>query len=183
MGDFGWPSGLLPVSNENNEMIEYSRTGKVITPLDKALDKIVNGVAIITTSLGKTPYGMTAAWFTRASNEPYLVTVSVWKKNFTHENIQKSRIYAINILDESKKDLAVHFGRQSGRDVNKFKQIVYRNGKSGSPILYMDAMAYVDCQVVKTLEAGDHTIFLGQVLQAETISPHNHLVYNRKDFP
>lgn len=171
------------MSIENKEVIEYSRSGKVITALDNALDRIVHGVAIITTAFNNRPYGMAAAWFTRASNEPYLVAVSVWKKNFTHQKIQESRIFAINILEEGKKDLAVHFGQQSGRDVNKFKQIGYRTGKSDSPILCRDIVAYVDCQVVNTLDAEDHTIFLGKVIQAEIVSPNDPLIFNRKDFP
>ena len=173
----------MPRTKENRRKNEYSTTGKLITPLDRALDKIVHGVAIITTCVNGKPYGMAAAWVTRASNEPYLVSVSVWKENLTHEKIQKSGVYAINILDESKKHLAIHFGRHPGRDVNKFEQIVYRKGKSGSPILYMDAVAYVDCQVIKAIEAGDHTILLGQVLQAEIMRPHHPMIYARKDYP
>jgi len=171
------------MTTQHEEVTEYSRSGKIITQLDNALDKITHGVAIITTSWKNKPYGMAAAWFTRASNEPYLISVSVWTKNFTHENIEKSRIYAVNILGETKKDLAIHFGRQSGRDVNKFELIAYRTGKSGSPILYRDAIAYVDCQVVDAFEAGDHTIFLGKVLQAEIICDQDPLIYRRKDYP
>ncbi len=163
--------------------IEYSRTGKTITPLDKALDKISHGVAAITTYWDEKPYGMAAAWFTRASNEPYLMTVSVWQENFTHDVFLKSHVFAANILGENKQKLAIHFGRQSGRDIDKFSHITYRTEVTGSPILYKDAIAYMDCRIVDTLKAGDHTIFLGQILQAAILNEDNPLIYNRKDYP
>ena len=171
-----------PSMMDKEEEIEYSRTGKIITPLDRALDKILHGIGIVTTSLARRPYGMTATWFTRVSNSPYLVIVSVWQKNFTHDNIARSRVYAINILGERERDLATQFGSESGRDVDKFRQVVYRIGKTGSPILYQDAIAYIDCQVVDTMEAGDHTIFLGQVVEAAILSPQDPQVYHRKDY-
>ena len=167
---------------ENEEEIEYSKIGKIITPLDRALDKTLHGIGIVTTSLEGTPYGMAAAWFTRASNEPYLVSVSVWHRNYTHEKIAQSRVYAINILGKGKRDLVIHFGHQSGRDVNKFKDIVYRTGRSSAPILHQDAIAYVDCKVVDTMKAGDHTIFLGYVLDAENLQRLDPEVYHRKDY-
>jgi flavin reductase (DIM6/NTAB) family NADH-FMN oxidoreductase RutF len=166
-----------------SETVEFSRTGKQINATDMALDRLVSGVAIVTTCYERMPYGMTAAWFARASNEPYMVTVSVWGKNFTHEKMILSRNYAINILDEHSKDLAVHFGRQSGRDVDKFANIPYRLGESGAPILFKDCLAYIDCRMVDSMKAGDHTIFLGHVLRAEILVQHDSLVYNRKDFP
>ena len=169
--------------SEKEEQIEYSRTGKIITPLDKALDKITHGVAIITTYWDDQPYGMTAAWFTRASNQPYLMTVSVLNKNFTHDVLLKSGIFAANILGERKKEFAIHFGRQSGRNVNKFSQVDYRIELSGSPILYKDALAYVDCRIGNTLKAGDHTILLGEVLQAAILRDEDPLIYDRKDYP
>ena len=128
--------------SENENPVEYSRSGKLITPLDRALDKITCGVAVITTHWNEKPYGMTAAWFTRSSNEPYLMTVSVWNENFTHDMLLKSKIFATNILGESQRELAIHFGRQSGRDIDKFAGLSYRTEKSGSPILNKDATVF-----------------------------------------
>ena len=168
---------------ENENPNEYSRSGKLITPLDKTLDKITCGVAVITTHWNEKPYGMTAAWFTRSSNEPYLMTVSVWNENFTHDILLESKIFAANILGESHRKLTIHFGRQSGRDIDKFKDVRYRTEKSGSPILYKDAIAYMDCRTVNTMNAGDHTIFLGEILQAAILSEEAPLIYDRQDYP
>ena len=163
--------------------VEYTRSGKLITPIDRALDKITCGVAVITTHWDEKPYGMTAAWFTRSANEPYLMTVSVWNENFSHDILLKSKIFAVNILGENQQELAIHFGRQSGRDIDKFTGIRYRTEKSGSPILYKDAVAYMDCRTVNSMNAGDHTIFLGKILQAAVLRQEVPLIYDRKDYP
>ncbi len=167
----------------NEEPLEYSRGGKIITPQDKALDKITHGVAVITTCWNDKPYGMTAAWFARASNEPYLMTVSVWNENCTHDVLLKSGIFAANILGETKKEFAIHFGRQSGRQVDKFSQVPYRTEVSGSPILYKDAIAYMDCRIANNLKAGDHTIFLGEIFKADFLNKEDPLIYDRRDYP
>jgi flavin reductase (DIM6/NTAB) family NADH-FMN oxidoreductase RutF len=171
------------MSSKNENRIEYTRYGKLITPQDKALDKITCGVAVITTHWNEKPYGMTAAWFTRSSNEPYLMTVSVWNENFTHDILLESKIFATNILSENQRELVIHFGRQSGRDIDKFADVRYRPEKSGSPILYQDAIAYMDCRTVNNMKAGDHTIFLGEILQAAILSDQVPLIYDRQDYP
>ncbi len=168
---------------DDNEPIEYTRTGKIITPQDRALDKITLGVHVITTQWQDKPYGMTAAWVTRCSNEPYLVAVNVWEQNFSHDMFKKSGVYAINVLSQGQEELAIHFGRQSGRDIDKFKDVFWRPAESGSPILYQDALAYIDCRVADSLKVGDHTLFVGQVIKAEILKKLEPLVYDRRSYP
>jgi flavin reductase (DIM6/NTAB) family NADH-FMN oxidoreductase RutF len=160
----------------------YSSSGKIITSIDKALDKIVAGVSVITTTWENTPYGMTASWYARASNDPYMVSLSVWKKNFTHDMILRSRSFVINVLDDSKKDIALFFGKSSGRDINKFEKIPFELGMKGGPILYEHAIAFIESEVVGTIRAGDHTLFLGQVLQGAVFKDISPKVFARKDF-
>ena len=164
-------------------MIEYSGRGKKITELGRVLDRIVHGLAVITTLSENKPYGMTASWFSRVSNCPYMVSVSIWKENYTYQKILQSRVYAINILNGSGKALALHFGHRSGRTFDKFVGISYRRAESGSPIIIEDVNAYIDCSLVDVMDAGDHTIFLGKVLKAEMIkSCEEPLIYHREDF-
>lgn len=111
------------------------------------------------------------------------MTVSIWNENCTHDILLESKIFAANILGEKQQELAIHFGRQSGRDIDKFKDIRYRTEKSGSPILYKDAIAFMDCRTVNTMNAGDHTVFLGEILQAAILSEEVPLIYARPDYP
>jgi len=158
-----------------------TRLGREITDIDLAFDVQVRGVEIITTRLGDRINGMSAAWMSRASEQPFLAMVSVYKKNFSHELISKSRIFAVNFLAEGQQSLAVHFGRQSGREVDKFRRVDFFQDRTGSPILSA-GLAYLDCRVVGELDSGDHTIFLGEVLSGRVRGTGPALRYRLQDY-
>lgn len=164
------------------EQREYTRTGREVTLTDKVMDRIVKGVAIITTKTEVKLNGMAASWFNRVAEEPFLVMVSVWKENYSHELIKKSGIFAINILSAGQVETARHFGRQSGRDIDKFLNIDFEIKKTGAPIL-KDCLAFLDCKVFSSFETGDHTIFVGEVLEAGFQSEGQPLIFDRKDYP
>jgi len=82
------------------EKKEFTRTGREVTVADRVMDKIVKGVAVITTKSGGKINGMAAAWFNRVSEQPFLMMVSIWKENYTHDLIRMSGVFAINIMAE-----------------------------------------------------------------------------------
>jgi flavin reductase (DIM6/NTAB) family NADH-FMN oxidoreductase RutF len=140
---------------------EYTRSGRQVTLIDRVFDKMVRGVVVITTRLGAKLNGMTACWVSRSADQPFLVLASIWRKNYSHDLIKESKMFAINILRSDQVDLARHFGKQSGREMNKFSQVPYMTGKTGSPLI-SNCLAYLDCWVVNSTESGDHTIFGGE---------------------
>ena len=164
------------------ERVEYTRAGRKVTVSDKVIDKIMKGVSVVTTKAGDKVNGMTASWFTRVSEDPVLVMISVWKENFSHALIREGGAFAINILADGQKEMGLHFGRQSGRDMDKFQGIEWEGKKTGSPIL-KDCLGFMDCEVVGSLEAGDHTIFVGNVLEAGFRGKQEPLIYDRRDYP
>lgn len=143
--------------------------------------KITNGVFIITTKCGNKVNGMTAAWVTRVSFTPPMVSVSIGKTRFSHNLIKEGGVFAVNILKEGQVDIGKHFGFQSGRNVDKFANIPFDTKATGSPIL-KDIAGYLDCKVVSSCDAGDHTIFVGEVLDAWADKDAKPLVYHTKDF-
>jgi len=163
------------------EKKEYTSTGREVTLIDRVFDQMVRGVVVLTTRLGEKANGMTACWVNRSADQPFFVMASVYKKNFSHDLIRKSGIFAVHILRNDQVELARHFGKQSGREMNKFDRVPYRLGKTGSPIL-ADCLAYLDCRVVNSAESGDHTIFVGEVQDAEFVSRGESLFFQRKDY-
>jgi len=133
--------------------------------INETFRKVTNGVYIITTKCGDRVNGMTAAWVTRVSFKPPMVSISIGKTRFSHNLIKKGGVFAINILKEGQVDIGKHFGFQSGRKVDKFAAIPYDTKATGSPIL-KDTAGYLDCRVVSSCHAGDHTIFVGEVIDA-----------------
>lgn len=162
--------------------IEYSKTGKPITEVDYALDNIVTGLVIVTTMDEGIPYGMTVAWFSRTSNEPYSIIVSLSKNSNTYSHVNKSKNFAINIIEDKQKELADFFGKNSSKVIKKFDEVPYGIWKSGAPILIEHACTAIDCRVVDQMDAGNHTIFLGEVLQGKRLSNCSPYVYCRRDF-
>ncbi len=119
---------------------------------EKAFRKILDGVFVITTKKEDRVNGMTAVWATRASFKPPMVSVSIGKNRYSHDMIKESRVFAVNILSEKQVAQGKHFGFKSGRNTDKFQDIEYTAGKTGSPIL-KDIAGYLDCKVVNSCDA------------------------------
>ncbi len=124
---------------------------------------IPTGVYIITVRKGDTINGMTAAWVTQVSFKPPLLAVAIAPPRYTYGLIKDSGYFCINTIPVDAMDLAKHFGFKSGRKTNKFKGYTYTNALKGSPVLDQ-ASAYIECELQSTCEAGDHTLFIGSIV-------------------
>lgn len=107
----------------------------------------------------------TVNWVTQASFEAPLVAVGVKVGSGAHEIIRESRAFALNMLGKGQQDLAFSFFKPSERDGDTIGGEAFTIGESGAPIL-TKAVAAVECTLVDTLEHGDHSIFLGEVVGA-----------------
>lgn len=126
------------------------------------------GVYVISTLDGERPTGCTANSAMQITSEPASIAVSINHNNYTNSCIEKSGKFAISILSEqSDPGIIGTFGFQSGRDCNKFDSVSYRTVE-GLPVVE-DACAYIVCQVVDKMETETHTVFLGKVIDADTL--------------
>jgi len=146
----------------------------------EALKKILNGVYIVSTKCGDEINAMTAVWITRLSFRPQLIGVAVGHSRFSHHMIETSNVFAVSVLDSSQVELARHFGFKSGRDTDKLKGITHFSRITGAPIL-KSALAYVDCKVVSSHETGDHTFFVGEVLDGAVCREGEAAVYKKEE--
>jgi flavin reductase len=122
------------------------------------------GVTVVTTRGEEHAYGMTANAFSSLSLDPPLVLVCVISGSEGALHIEQNGCFAVNILSVDQEPLSRYFAsrdRPRGRDA--FKEIGHRTAVSGSPILD-GAIAYLDCRLHGAHEAGDHQIYLGEVL-------------------
>lgn len=147
-----------------------------------AQKRIIHGVYVISTRLGDRVNAMTAAWVARASFSPPLITISIGKTRFSHDMISASGVFAVNVLGTDNIDTGKHYGLKSGRKTDKFAGIEYDTKVTGSPIL-RDCIAWMDCRVVSRHDAGDHTLFIGEVLDAGVLrDAAPTLIYDRESF-
>lgn len=145
----------------------------------RVLGHWTTGVAVVTTNTpdGR-PCGLTANALSSVSLDPPLVLVCVQHDADTYECIEESRTFAINVLRSDQERIARRFA--TFEIDRKFEGIAYHAGASGAPILD-DALAWMDCRVYDSHIAGDHTIYVGEVLDggAEEGLP---LVYYRSGY-
>ncbi|HET7275822.1 MAG TPA: flavin reductase family protein [Longimicrobiaceae bacterium] len=124
------------------------------------------GVAIVSTldAAGR-PCGLTVNAFCSVSLDPQLVLVCVERNADSHECIQHSGFFAVNVLSQHLGEvLSRRFATWEVHD--KFEGVAYRGERSGAPVLE-EAMAWLDCDVTQAVPAGDHTIFIGEVMAAD----------------
>jgi len=139
-------------------------------PIDKnelrrIMGHFATGVTVITTiSKGGTAYGLTANAFMSVSLEPPLLLISVDKKAESYPYFEQSRVFTINILRDDQEGLSRRFAVSGG---NKFEGVAYRRGANDVPILE-ETLAHIECRLYAAYDGGDHTLYLGEVLEAET---------------
>lgn len=146
-----------------------------------AQNKIIHGVYVISTALEGKVNAMTAAWVARASFSPPLISVSIGKTRYSHDMIIKSGVFAVSVLSKNNIETGKHFGLKSGKKTDKFLGIAYDTKVTGAPIL-KDCIAWMDCKVVSHHDAGDHTIFIGEVLDGGVLREEETLVYDKDSF-
>ena len=138
------------------------------------MDKIIfrkmsYGVYVLTTMDGNRPTGCVANSIMQITSQPATIAVSVNHDNYTNGCIDRSGVFAFHILSEqSDAGLIGTFGFQSGRDTDKFEDLVWEN-KEGAPVLTSGVNGYVVCRVIDRMETSTHTVFLGEVVDAEVI--------------
>ena len=129
---------------------------------------ISQGVYIITVRTKEKINGMTVAWVSQVSIQPRLLMVSIAPARYTHNLIKESGYFAINTLDGSTQDYAAAFGFKSGRKTDKFQRVSYFDAPNGSPVLD-GVLAFFECKVVDIFSAGDHSLFIGEVVAAKVL--------------
>ena len=134
------------------------------------------GVYIVSTLDGERATGCVANSAMQITSTPATIAVSVNHDNFTNGCIEKSGKFAISILSENSDPALIGtFGFQSGKDVNKFDGV--QTTESEGLSIVADACAYVVCKVIDKMETATHTVFLGEVIDADVLKKEDAMTY------
>ncbi len=140
-----------------------------------------SGVTIVTVRSGGTIHGMTASSFTSVSGDPPLVLVCILKSSRTHDYLQHTTRFAVNVLSEEQRALAEHFaGRRTSDDV-RTQSLTWQTGACGCALV-PDALAHVECAVEATYEAGTHAIVVARVEATSVDHTRRPLLYWDREF-
>ena len=124
----------------------------------QAMGNFATGVTVITTEIDGQEHGMTANAFMSVSLDPKLVVISIGEKAQMLEKIKKSKKFAVNVLSDTQQAYSMLFAGQ----IKEERKVDFES-LAGLPVL-PGAIAQVACEVVNEHVEGDHTLFIGKVL-------------------
>src|SRR5215475_11705340 len=107
----------------------------------------------------------TVNWVTQASFAPPLLVVGVKADSGAHAVIKDAGAFALNILGKGQQAAAFAFFKPAHREGDRLNGELFRSGSTKSPLL-ASTPAFVECKLVDTVERGDHSIFVGEVVEA-----------------
>ena len=130
----------------------------------QALGAFATGVTVITTRGEDHLFGMTANAFSSVSLDPPLILVCVISGTTGAKVIERNAMFAVNILGSHQEPISRYFAsKDRPRGLQAFDEIPHSTAVTGCPIVN-GAAGYLDCRLHAAHEAGDHIIFIGEVL-------------------
>ncbi|MDA3893341.1 MAG: flavin reductase [Salinivirgaceae bacterium] len=140
----------------------------------KALFKISYGLYLVSSGDKNKGNGFISNTVFQVTSEPAKFAACCNKNNYSADIIKNTGAFAASILQqETASNIYGTFGYKSGKDVDKMKGMDIIYGKTGVPIVKNDAIAYIECKVVETIDLGSHLMFIGELVQSEVLDENN----------
>jgi len=113
---------------------------------------------------------ITLGWTMLVSGKPPMMAIAVAKTHYSIETIRHSKCFTIGYPSSDMADAALFFGSKSGRNTDKFAEFDCKteSAKAIDSVLLADAVANFECTLRTETEAGDHIIFVGEVICSHT---------------
>ena len=134
-----------------------------------ALRHFPSGVTVVTIKAGDQVHGLTVSAFASVSPDPPLVAVIIDHRHHAFELLENDgAVFAVNILHQDQVELSNRFAWLKDRD--RFKEGNWQVAATGAPVL-ADALAWLDCTIYSSHQAGTHTIYVGLVQASQVAQP------------
>ena len=155
--------GPVPPFPEGADPDEYDRLRR------RVLWKMPSGLYVVgSTDKGERRNGMTLNWTTQVSSDPKWLGVSVENEAVTHELIEAGGVFSLCIIDREDRAIIRKFTKPVDVDLaaHTMNDVPYFDGPAtGAPVL-AQSVAYLECEVRHPVAVGDHTLFLGEIMNA-----------------
>jgi flavin reductase (DIM6/NTAB) family NADH-FMN oxidoreductase RutF len=168
------PVGPFPAGKDPDE---YDRLRR------RVLWTMPSGLYVLgSTDKGERRNGMTMNWATQVSFAPKMLAVGIELGAFTHELVSEGRAFSLNIIDREDRAIVRKFTKPVDVDLaaHTLNGFPFHDGLSGAPILDQ-AVAYLDCEVRESVTVGEHTLFLGEIVDAGFQKPEDTPVLRMED--
>lgn len=140
-----------------------------------------SGVTVVTTVHEASWKGTTASSLSSVSLTPPMVSVCLAQKLYTHKLVKESGIFAVNILAAHQLEIGKLFAGMYPEIEDRFAQHTWETAVTSSPVL-KDALGWVDCKIAHAYPAGDHTIFVGEVMAGNAAQMGAPLLYFNREW-
>jgi len=145
----------------------------------KALHKLSYGLYVVGSRKDNKLNGQIANTVFQVTSEPPTIAVSINKNNLTHQLIKESKAFTASALSQrTPLSFIGHFGFKSGRDIDKLEGINYKTGETQAPVVIENAVAYLEAKVIKEVDVGTHTIFIGELIDADVLTEEECMTYD-----
>ena len=142
----------------------------------KVLRNLSYGVYVVTSKDKDRNIGCVANSIMQVTSNPSVIAVSINHDNYTNKVIKENKNFGVSILKETSDPKIIGtFGFKSSKDTDKFGDINFKE-ISDIPVLE-NTCGYMVCKVIDTMETSTHTIFLGEVIEADDYSTENAMTY------
>ncbi len=128
--------------------------------------KIPNALALIGSRSGDERNGMTASWITQLSMEPVLIGVGVDNTAVTHRLISEGGSFTVNLWDADDARVFVKFSKPAACTDGALNGRAVKEASTGAPV-FVEAIAWMDCEVRHKIDLGTHTLFIGELVDGD----------------
>jgi len=112
---------------------------------------------------------ITLDWHMPVSFKPFIYAIAVGKERFSHSLIKESMVFVVNFMGFHLEEEVLFCGRHSGEHMDKFEESGLTKEEAEKVHCYRvkEALAFLECEVINSIDAGDHTLFIGKVVYSE----------------
>lgn len=139
------------------------------------------GVTVVTAAYNGEMHGMTVNSFTSISLSPPLLIVSLQNDTRTHALVMKSRAFGVTILASDQKEISDLFAGRMPEVENRMSAVQTETLVTGSPLI-TGGLAWLDCRVLQTYDAGKTTLFIAEAVAARGTGSGDPLIYHNREY-
>ncbi len=134
----------------------------------QVLGMLTTGLYVLTSGRDEAVGGMIQSWVSQVSHEPPLIMIAVHPNRYTHGLILDCGSFGLHPMDKEKQDFLSRFKGPDPR--SKLDGLDWTRGATGVPVV-RDCPACLECTVRSSLAPGNHTMFIGEVIQVWSFRP------------
>ena len=139
------------------------------------------GVTVVTAAHAGVQHGMTVSAFTSLTLTPPQVLISLAQNSRTHGLITRAQAFGVTILAADQQEISERFAGRVADDLDRLAGLETFTLVSGTPML-AGGLSHLDCRVITTLDCGTSTLFIGEVVAAQSAQGGAPLLYFNRDY-